>query len=102
MKFSSKARRELTLIVFCLTSLGLLGLLIFGRGGYLQVRTVRERLYELKKENHELRLENYDVRELIRRVQEDPAEIERIARKELNLAQPGDWIVTLTEPVPTP
>ncbi len=101
MKLSSKARRELTLIAFCLTSLSLLGLLIFGGGGYLQVRTVRERLNELKRQNHELRLENQNVREMIRRVEEDPAEIERIARKELNLAQPGDWIVTLTDPPPS-
>jgi len=102
MKFSSKARREITLIAFCLTSLSLLGMLIFGRGGYLQVRTVRERLNELRKRNHELHLENQSVYEMILRVQEDPAEIERIARKEFNLAQPGDWIVTLTDPPPTP
>jgi len=95
MKISSKARRELALIVLCLATLSLLVLLVFGKGGYLQVRSYRDRLNELKKENLELRQEHQKYREDIRKVEEDPKEIERIARKELNLAEPGDTIIQL-------
>lgn len=102
MKFSHKAKRELVLIALCLATLSLLVLLVFGKGGYLQVQSVRDQLNQVRRKNLQLRQENQQYREMIRRVEEDPSEIERIAREELNLAQPGDWIITLPAPAEEP
>jgi cell division protein FtsB len=100
MNFSRKARREVLITLLILFSLCLLYQLVFGSGGFLSVRAYQEELSVLEQENLELEQENAAVADAIERLQNDPEELERIAREELNLARPGDVIITLPEKPP--
>ena len=95
MKFSRKARRELSWILLFASSVPLVHLLFYGQGGFLQLGEYRTRLQQIQRANRTLLEENRRVAEKIRRVKTDPREVERIAREEHNMARPGDVIITL-------
>ncbi len=95
MKFSRKAKRELSWILLFASSLPLIHLLFFGQGGFLQLGEYRAQLVELQRSNRALMEENQRMMEKIHRIKTDPREVERIAREEHNMARPGDVIITL-------
>ena len=95
MKISSKAKRELAMIVLLLVSILLVYSSVFGEGGYTQLLKHRDELHRLQFENARLRENHHDYLQKIRKLKSDPSEIERIARERYNFAQPGDIIVNL-------
>ena len=97
MYFSPKAKRELSWIIFFSSCLALMYVLIFGDGGFIQLRKYQAQLNDLQLENMRLRKAYLDYLEKIEKMNTDPGEIERIARERYNFARPGDIIVNLPE-----
>tara|TARA_B100001179_G_C18239660_1_gene253525 strand:+ start:147 stop:440 length:294 start_codon:yes stop_codon:yes gene_type:complete len=97
MHFSPKAKRELSWIFFFSSCLALMYVLIFGDGGFIQLRKYQAQLNDLQLENMRLRKTYLDYLEKIEKMNTDPGEIERIARERYNFARPGDIIVNLPE-----
>ena len=97
MQFSPKAKRELSWIFFFSSCLALMYVLIFGDGGFIQLRKYQAQLNDLQLENMRLRKTYLDYLEKIEKMNTDPGEIERIARERYNFARPGDIIVNLPE-----
>lgn len=95
MKFSRKAKRELTLILLFVSSLPLVYLLFFGSGGFLKLREHRAELQQIQQANHRLAEENKRIRQKIQKLKSDPQEVERIAREDHQMARPGDVIIRL-------
>lgn len=97
MQFSPKAKRELSWIFFFSSCLALMYVLIFGDGGFIQLRKYQAQLNDLQLENLRLRKTYLEYLEKIEKMNTDPGEIERIARERYNFARPGDIIVNLPE-----
>ena len=95
MAISRKARRETFWIVLLAACFFLTYILIFAEGGYLEFREARGELQQLLMENQDLRQQQQLYREQIRKLREDPDEVERIARDRHGYAKPGDVIVNL-------
>jgi cell division protein FtsL len=75
---------------------------VFGTHGFLamhrkqqEIQKVSSELERLNKENAALQREKQDLKT-------DPQTIRRIAREELQLAHPGEVIIKLPPPAPTP
>ena len=97
MKFSRKAKRELSWILLFASCLSLVYILTFGDGGFVQLRKYRAELRGLQMENLSLRQRHGEYLEKINRLKADPTEVERIARERYNFARPGDIIVNLQD-----
>ena len=97
MKFSRKAKRESSWILLFTICLALVYILIFGDGGFVQLRQYRAELRGLQTENLNLRQKHREYLERISRLKADPSEVERIARERYNFARPGDIIVNLQD-----
>jgi len=95
MKFSRKARHEVLILLLIICSVALVYQLLFGGAGYITVRSYQEELRQLRLENARLRQENGKIIQSIEKLKSDPEELERIARDELDLARPGDIVITL-------
>ena len=97
MAISRKARREIFWILLLAACFSLTYILIFAEGGYLEFRKTRSELQQLLLENQDLRQQQQVYREKIRKLREDPDEVERIARDRHGYAKPGDIIVNLPD-----
>jgi cell division protein FtsB len=97
MKFSRKAKRELSWILLFTSCLALLYILTFGDGGFVQLRQYRAELRGLQLENLSLRQRHRESLVKINRLKADPSEFERVARERYNFARPGDIIVNLQD-----
>ena len=97
MSVNKKTRREISWILFFIFCLPLCYLLIFGSGGYLRLRFHQRELQRLQLENINLHKSRQELANRIRKIKEDPNEIERIARKRYNFARPGDVIVNVPD-----
>jgi len=75
----------------------LLLLAIAGFGSYrdLEAAHQRQELLEMKIET--TRQRNEDLAQRIRRLQDDPAAIERLAREQYRMMRPGDVVVVLPD-----
>ena len=102
MAISPKARREIFWIALLAACFFLTYILIFAEGGYLEFRKARDDLQQLLMENRDLRQQQQLYRDKIRRLREDPGEVERIARDRHGYAKPGDVIVNLPGPTDPP
>ena len=72
--------------------LSLAGLLVFGRNGYLDYLHLKEQKKQLSIKNQAAEDENSMLRRQARRLKDDPAYIEYIARKELGMIA-GDEVI---------
>jgi cell division protein FtsB len=95
MAISRKARREIFWILLLAACFSLTYILIFAEGGYLGFRKARDEVQQLLMENQDLRQQRQLYRDQIRKLREDPDEVERIARDRHGYAKPGDIIVNL-------
>jgi cell division protein FtsB len=97
MRISRKTKREIFAILLILTTLPFMYALVFGSGGFMELRKSQAALHELQQENYRLREEHQAYLRRIEKLKQDPAEIERVARERYNYARPGDVIVNLPE-----
>jgi cell division protein FtsB len=65
---------------------------IFGTHGVVAMRRSQEQAADIQKEIDHLDEENQKLQEHVRALKSDPAEIERVAREEMGLARPGEYI----------
>ncbi|MBU0675002.1 MAG: septum formation initiator family protein [Proteobacteria bacterium] len=77
--------------------LSLLGWLLFSPWGYLKFRQIRQELTAQHRTNRELIEENRALRTAIERLQNDPAYIREIARKEHGLIKKNEMIFPFPE-----
>jgi cell division protein FtsB len=76
--------------------MGALGLLllqdIFGTHGVLAMRRSQQEASRVQDEIRELSQENQKLQDRVKSLKSDPSAIERIAREEMGLARPGEYI----------
>ncbi len=70
---------------------------LVGEKGLLATMKAREEYRELEQSLAEARAENARLREQARRLREDPAAIEDIARRELGLMKPGEKLFIIRD-----
>jgi cell division protein FtsB len=78
---------------FLLVALGLLILQdVFGTHGVLAMRRSQQEAARVRKEIDQINEENRQLQDCVKALKSDPATIERIAREEMGLARPGEYI----------
>lgn len=99
---SAIKRRTVHLLLIFVTIVLVVDSLV-GEKGFLETLKVRRQHRELQASVEGIRQENARLREQVRRLNEDPAEIESVAREELGLIKPGEllFIVRDAKPAPT-
>jgi len=70
---------------------------VAGDHGLLALRASRRDLDALRAQVSSRRAENLSLQRQIRRLQDDPAAIEELARRELGLIKPGEIVFTIRE-----
>ena len=78
---------------------------LVGENGYLATMRVRRETAAVAAQLRQVREENQDMRDRIKRLREDPAALEEAAREELHLSKPGETMVVIkdqTKPKPAP
>jgi cell division protein FtsB len=68
---------------------------IFGTHGLIAMRKSQKEAKQVQQEITRLDNENQKLEENVRSLKSDPAAIERIAREEMGLARPGEYIFKL-------
>lgn len=69
------------------------GLSVYGWQGVVRLRHMREQLSTLERDNAALRQQAERLAQVIDRLRNDPAYLERIAREERGMARPGETIL---------
>jgi cell division protein FtsB len=69
------------------------GLTFYGWQGVVRLRQMREQLQSLERENVTLRREAERLAQVIDRLRNDPAYLERIAREERGMVRPGETVL---------
>jgi cell division protein FtsB len=88
------ARRNLSILL----GVGLLLLLVqdvVGTHGVLAMRRSKQEAADIQKEINRLESENCNMEQGVENLKSDPQTIERIARDEMGLAKPGEYIFKL-------
>ena len=65
---------------------------VFGTHGLLAMRRSEQQATEVQKEIDQLNKENRHLQEQVKSLKSDPVAIEHIAREEMGLARPGEYI----------
>ena len=65
---------------------------VFGTHGLLAMRRAQKEAANVQREIDQINLENRRLQENVKALKTDPAAIERIAREEMGLARPGEYI----------
>ena len=69
------------------------GLAVYGWQGVVRLRHMREQLQALERDNAALRQQAERLAQVIDRLRNDPAYLERIAREERGMVRPGETIL---------
>ena len=72
-----------------------------GEKGLLAIMTARREYQVLERSLEGVRFQNAQLREEARRLREDPAAIEELARRELGLIRPGEKLFIVKDVRPT-
>jgi cell division protein FtsB len=65
---------------------------VFGTHGVVAMRRSQKEAQEIQKEIDQLNEENRQMQDHVKALKTDPTTIERIAREEMGLARPGEYI----------
>ena len=80
-------------VVGALVLLLFVGLAVYGWQGVVRLRQMRDQLHTLERENAALRQQADRLAQVIDRLRNDPAYLERIAREERGMARPGETVL---------
>ena len=69
---------------------------IFGTHGVLAMRRAQKQAAQVKQEIQQLDNENQQLRDKVKSLKSEPQAIERIAREEMGLARPGEYIFKIS------
>jgi cell division protein FtsB len=89
-------RRGVQLLLAFVTLVLVIDALV-GEKGLLESMRARRQYEQLERSLDDLKRENARLREEMRRLNEDPAAIEAVARKELGLIRPGEVVFILKD-----
>jgi len=65
---------------------------VFGTHGVLAMRRAQKEAASVQKEINQINQENQQLQDRVKALKTDPQAIERIAREEMGLARPGEYI----------
>ena len=65
---------------------------VFGTHGVLAMRRSQKQAADIQKQINQLNQENRQLEDRVKALKNDPAAVERIAREEMGLARPGEYI----------
>jgi cell division protein FtsB len=102
---ATRKRRGKGLIILLFVACVLVLNALVGEKGLLAILQARRQYRELAASLEDVRQENARLREEARRLREDPAAIEEIARRELGFIKPGEKVFTVKDarrPYPRP
>ena len=68
---------------------------VFGNHGVLAMRRSQQEVREVQQQINQMNEENRQLEERVKALKTDPQAIERIAREEMGLARPGEYIFKL-------
>jgi cell division protein FtsB len=68
---------------------------VFGTHGLIAMRRAQKEAASIQREIDQIDQENRKLQENVKALKSDPAAIERIAREEMGLARPGEYIFKL-------
>jgi cell division protein FtsL len=71
---------------------------VFGTHGVLAMRRSQKQAAEIQKHIDELNQENQQLQAKVKALKTDPEAIEQIAREEMGLAKPGEYIFKVAPP----
>lgn len=71
---------------------------VFGNHGVLAMRRSQQEAREVQQEINRMNEENRQLEAKVKALKTDPQAIERIAREEMGLARPGEYIFKLPKP----
>lgn len=95
------SRSQLAWTLIVLVWLPMAALLVWGRGGLLDLAALRKEVGQLQAQVSRLEEENTRLRGEIQKLQTDPSSYEPLARERLFLKKPGERILYLpADPVP--
>ena len=92
-----KTLRRNAIFVMALLSLVMLMHEIFGRNGYMTLRSEKKQFIGLQKQIQTTSEENKKLEQKIQALKNDPAAVEKQARDQLHLARPGEIIYMLPD-----
>lgn len=90
-----KKRRWWGLLILLAMIIGWAYIFFTGQGGWFELQAERETLAELESEVTALETTNDSLREVLWRMENDPAFVERMAREEYGLVLPGEHLYRL-------
>jgi cell division protein FtsB len=100
---SSAPRRRRRAVQYLLVFVGCVLVVdaLVGEKGLLAMMKAREEYHALERSLYDARTDNARLREEARRLREEPAAIEEIARRELGLIRPGEKLFIIRDVRPT-
>lgn len=72
---------------------------VVGPSGWLEVQRLREERLRLQEKISDIEAENARLRGRLERLENDPAELERLARDKLGMVKPDEWVVVVPRDV---
>ena len=93
----SSVRTKVINYVLALVTVVLVADALVGDNGLLETLHARRQYAEVATSLNQLRQENARLRDQIRRLRDDPATIESIARQELGLMRPGEVVFVIKD-----
>lgn len=96
------SRSQLAWTLIVLVWLPMAALLVWGRGGLLDLSALRKEVGQLKAEVSKLEEENSHLRGEIQKLQTDPSAYETLARERFFLKKPGERVLYLPVPPASP
>ena len=96
----SAVRRRTVHFLLIFTTIVLVVDALIGERGLLETLKARREHRELATAVDQLRQENDQLREQVRRLNEDPGAIESVAREELGLIKPGEVVFIIRDAAP--
>ena len=97
--FSVVRRRTIHFLLVFVTIVLVVDALV-GEKGLIETLRARREYRDVARSLESLRRENSRLRENVRRLNEDPAAIESVARKELGLIRPGELLFVIKDAKP--
>lgn len=91
-------RRRWVLLILVAMIIGWAYIFFTGQSGWLALQTERQTLADLEAEVTALAATNDSLREVLWRMANDPAFVERMAREEYGLVLPGEHLYRLVKP----
>lgn len=95
-------KRTLWMLACGLVAVSLLVNELVGQNGYWARQGRRRQMHALVEEIEKLQQDNQRLGQRIQELRSDPNAIEKQAREQLRLGRPGEVVVTLPQPAPSP